>query len=120
MPCLDSRSSMKLLSRTKPPDKTRFPPRPEPSKANAEAFYHTGEAPCQPFEIYDQNVGAKLGIAEKSLAAGPLSGKIYTICTLLSTDIVENRIDVERKASRKALLDAGFRAVPPGHWRSGE
>ncbi|HEV8259008.1 MAG TPA: hypothetical protein VGR42_18710 [Casimicrobiaceae bacterium] len=57
-------------------------------------------------EIHDRNDGADLGMSEKILHRAPLSGQIYKICTLLSTDIVENVILSAQAASRKALLDA--------------
>jgi hypothetical protein len=57
-------------------------------------------------EIHDRNDGAHLGMSEKILHRAPLSGQIYKICTLLSTDIVENVILLARAVSREALLDA--------------
>ena len=42
----------------------------------------------------------------KSLLAGLLSGRIYKICTLLSTDIVENTSARAWSAAREALLGA--------------
>ena len=44
----------------------------------------------QLYEIYDKNDDADLGISENILHTAPLSGRIYKICTQLSTDIVEN------------------------------
>lgn len=45
-------------------------------------------------------------MSEKFLRAGPLSGQIYKICTLLSTDIVENSWRMIESVARKALLGA--------------
>jgi hypothetical protein len=67
-------------------------------------------------EIYYKNDGADLGMSEKILHRAPLSGRIYKICTLLSTDIVENVILSARALSRKALLDAACGACAGCLW----
>jgi hypothetical protein len=46
----------------------------------------------------------------KSLPAVPLSGRIYKICTILSTDIVENTSARAARIAREALLGAVFAA----------
>ena len=46
----------------------------------------------------------------KSLPGVPLSGRIYKICTILSTDIVENTSAFATPTAREALLGAGFAA----------
>jgi hypothetical protein len=65
-----------------------------------------GDGLNQLHEIYYKNDGADLGMSEKILHRALLSGRIYKICTLLSTDIVENIILSARAVSRKALLGA--------------
>ena len=55
-------------------------------------------------------------MSEKFLRAGPLSGRIYKICTLLSTDIVENSwLPIDRMA-REALLGAARAAWGDSSW----
>jgi hypothetical protein len=44
----------------------------------------------QLYEKYDKSSGADLGMSEKILRGGRLSGRMYKIRTLLSTDIVDN------------------------------
>lgn len=55
-------------------------------------------------------------MSEKFLRAGPLSGRIYKICTLLSTDIVENSWPPNEPIARKALLDAARAAWAYSSW----
>jgi hypothetical protein len=67
-------------------------------------------------EIHDRTDGADLGMSEKILHRAPLSGQIYKICTLLSTDIVENVMLLARVVTRKALLDAARDACVACLW----
>ena len=46
----------------------------------------------------------------KTLPGVPLSRRIYKICTILSTDIVENTSAAAMPTGREALLGAGFAA----------
>jgi hypothetical protein len=55
-------------------------------------------------------------MSEKFLRAGPLSERIYKICTLLSTDIVENSWLPNESTGRKALLDAARAAWADSSW----
>jgi hypothetical protein len=52
----------------------------------------------------------------KSLPAVPLSGRIYKICTLLSTDIVENTSAGAMTIGREALLGAALAAWADSSW----
>ena len=52
----------------------------------------------------------------KSLPAVPLSGRIYKICTILSTDIVENTSARARPTAREALLGAALAAWADSSW----
>jgi hypothetical protein len=52
----------------------------------------------------------------KSLLAGPLSRRIYKICTILSTDIVENTSPPAAGAAREALLGAVLAAWADSSW----
>ena len=52
----------------------------------------------------------------KSLPAVPLSGRIYKICTILSTDIVENTSARARPTAREALLGAALAAWADSPW----
>jgi hypothetical protein len=73
----------------------------------------------QLYEKYDQMCGADLGMSEKILRCGRLSGRMYKIRTLLSTDIVDNVVGLTRGAGRKPLLHAARGASPPGVWHGG-
>src|SRR5208282_3940396 len=64
------------------------------------------DLPNQLYEIYDKTGGAHLGMSEKILRWVRLSGRIYKIRTLLSTDIVDNVVGPARGVGRKALLHA--------------
>jgi hypothetical protein len=55
-------------------------------------------------------------MATKSLPAVPLSGQIYKICTILSTDIVENSSAGAIPTGRKALLGAVLAAWTDSSW----
>jgi hypothetical protein len=52
----------------------------------------------------------------KSLPAVPLSGRIYKICTILSTDIVENTSTGAAPIGREALLGAVLAAWADSSW----
>jgi len=52
----------------------------------------------------------------KSLPAVPLSGRIYKICTILSTDIVENTSTGALPIGREALLGAVLAAWADSSW----
>jgi hypothetical protein len=52
----------------------------------------------------------------KSLPAVPLSVQIYKICTILSTDIVENTSTRAAPAAREALLGAVLAAWADSSW----
>jgi hypothetical protein len=52
----------------------------------------------------------------KSLPAVPLSGRIYKICTILSTDIVENTAAGAAPIGREALLGAALAAWTDSSW----
>jgi hypothetical protein len=52
----------------------------------------------------------------KSLLAVPLSGRIYKICTILSTDIVENTSTGAALIAREALLGAVLAAWADSSW----
>jgi hypothetical protein len=71
-------------------------------------------------EIYDKNDGADLGTSENILHRAPLSGRIYKICTLLSTDIVEKVSLSARAEACKALLDAACGACVACLWHGGQ
>jgi hypothetical protein len=60
-----------------------------------------------------QNVfrGSNFVIGPISLSCGPLSERIYKICTSLSTGFVENIGELERTVARKPLPDAAFRGA---------
>lgn len=55
-------------------------------------------------------------MATKSLLAVPLSGRIYKICTILSTDIVENTSVGAAPPAREALLGAALAAWVDSSW----
>jgi hypothetical protein len=55
-------------------------------------------------------------MATKSLPAVPLSGRIYKICTILSTDIVENTSARAVWTAREALLGAVLAAWAESSW----
>ena len=57
-----------------------------------------------------------MGMATKSLPAVPLSGRIYKICTILSTDIVENTSARAVWTARGALLGAVLAALAESSW----
>ena len=57
-----------------------------------------------------------MGMATKSLPAVPLSGRIYKICTILSTDIVENTPVAATWTARQALLGAVLAAWAESSW----
>jgi hypothetical protein len=67
-------------------------------------------------EIYNENRDADLGTSEKILHGAPLSGRIYKICTLLSTDIVENTSAPAVCTAREALLGAALAAWADSSW----
>jgi hypothetical protein len=52
----------------------------------------------------------------KSLPGVPLSRRIYKICTILSTDIVENTSAGAVRAAREALLGAARAAWADSPW----
>lgn len=52
----------------------------------------------------------------KSLPGVPLSGRIYKICTILSTDIVENTSAGAGPTAREALLGAALAAWADSSW----
>ena len=52
----------------------------------------------------------------KSLLAGLLSGRIYKICTILSTDIVENTLACAWGTAREALLGAVLATWADSPW----
>ena len=62
--------------------------------------------PNQLYEKYDETGGADLGMSANILHSAPLSGRMYKIRTLLSTDIVDNVGCPAQGAGRKALLHA--------------
>ena len=49
-----------------------------------------------------------MSMSEKVLRGASLSEPMYKICTLLSTDNVDNGFRTQQVAGRKALLDAVF------------
>lgn len=55
-------------------------------------------------------------MTKKSLPGVPLSGRIYKICTILSTDIVENTSAGAVPTGRKALLGAALAAWVDSPW----
>jgi hypothetical protein len=55
-------------------------------------------------------------MSEKFLLGVPLSGQIYKICTLLSTDIVENTSARAVRTAREALLGAARAAWAESSW----
>ena len=55
-------------------------------------------------------------MSEKFLLVGLLSGRIYKICTLLSTDIVENSWLPNESIPWKALLEAARAAWADSSW----
>jgi hypothetical protein len=75
--------------------------------------------PNQLYEIYDKTDGVDLGMSEKVLPWVRLSGRMYKIRTLLSTDIVDNVVGLVRGVGRKALLHAARGACSPCVWHSG-
>ena len=77
------------------------------------------DLPNQLYEIYDKTGGGHLGMSEKILRWVRLSGRMYKIRTLLSTDIVDNVVSPMQGMGRKALLHAACRACPPYVWRGG-
>jgi hypothetical protein len=60
-----------------------------------------------------------LGMTTKSPAGALLSFRIYKICTLLSTDIVDNDTRVAVVAGCKALLDAACATGNSCLWQGG-
>ena len=52
----------------------------------------------------------------KSLPGVPLSGRIFKICTILSTDIVENTSTGALPIGREALLGAALAAWADSSW----
>jgi hypothetical protein len=75
--------------------------------------------PNQLYEKYDKTGGADLGMSAKILHCAPLSGRMYKIRTLLSTDIVDNVGCLAQDAGRKALLHAARGACLPCAWHNG-
>jgi hypothetical protein len=69
------------------------------------------EAPLQALEAKKVFRGSNFVIGPISLSCGPLSERIYKICTLLSTGFVENIGIAARAVARKPLPDAGFRGA---------
>jgi len=63
--------------------------------------------------------GEILGMTKKSLPGGLLSGQIYKICTLLSTDIVEKEWRFNQAIGPSALLHAGCTRGVPYVWHGG-
>jgi len=70
-------------------------------------------------EKYDNKGGVDLGMSEKILRRGPLSDRMYKICTLLSTDYVDNIVRPSRGIAPEALLDAASRPCASCLWHSG-
>jgi len=74
------------------------------------------EARMQHIEQSKEKYGAILGMTTKSLPAGLLSGRIYKIYTILSTDIVENTSPRARGTAREALLGAVLATWADSPW----
>jgi hypothetical protein len=77
------------------------------------------EMAYQLYEKYDKTGGADLSISEKILRCGRLSGRMYKIRTLLSTDIVDNVAGPAPSVARKPLLHAARDASRPCVWHGG-
>jgi hypothetical protein len=77
------------------------------------------EMAYQLYEKYDKTDGADLGISEKILRCVRLSGRMYKIRTLLSTDIVDNVAGPVPSVARKPLLHAARGASGRCVWHSG-
>lgn len=67
--------------------------------------------PIQTHEKYDITGGIDLSTSAKVLRGARLSGRMYKICTLLSTDNVDNGLPGSTCTGRKALLHAASGGV---------